>query len=85
MKSLSNGEHPYTENDWKIADMMGQYWANFAATGDPNGKGLPEWPAFASAKGKSTMQLGDNSGPIPAATDARIDFFRRWFASRPQM
>jgi carboxylesterase type B len=85
MKSLSNGEHPYTENDWKIAYMMGQYWANFAASGDPNGKGLPEWPAFASANGKSTMQLGDHPGPIAAATDARIDFFRRWFTSRPQM
>jgi para-nitrobenzyl esterase len=85
MKSLANGDHPYTDNDWKIAGMMSQYWANFAATGDPNGKGLPEWPAFTTASGKTTMQLGDGSGPISAATDARIDFFRRWFASRPQL
>lgn len=25
---------------------MGQYWINFAATGNPNGQGLPAWPPY---------------------------------------
>ncbi len=33
----------YDEKDRSLSDMMCTYWANFAKTGDPNGKDLPEW------------------------------------------
>ena len=33
-------DRPWTDEDRRIADIMSSYWANFAATGDPNGKGL---------------------------------------------
>jgi para-nitrobenzyl esterase len=32
--------------DRAMADRMSSYWVNFAKTGDPNGRGLPEWPRF---------------------------------------
>jgi para-nitrobenzyl esterase len=38
--------------DRKLAQAMSGYWVNFARSGNPNGRGLPDWPAFALANSK---------------------------------
>jgi para-nitrobenzyl esterase len=49
-----------------MVDIMMGYWTNFAKTGDPNGAGLPEWPAFnVEDRGRIFLDL---------PTEARPDF-----------
>jgi para-nitrobenzyl esterase len=40
----------FGEPDYKLADLLEQYWTSFANTGNPNAKGLPEWPEFDGAQ-----------------------------------
>jgi Carboxylesterase type B len=45
-----------SDADQRTSDMMATYWTNFAKTGNPNGSGVPEWPAFTEAN-QQTMVL----------------------------
>ncbi|MCL2878342.1 MAG: carboxylesterase family protein [Acidobacteria bacterium] len=39
--------------DKALSELIMSYWINFAGTGDPNGPGLPDWPAFTEADQKA--------------------------------
>ena len=45
-----------------LADKMSSAWINFAKSGNPNAKGLPEWPVYTTAKG-ATM-IFDNQNVV---------------------
>jgi para-nitrobenzyl esterase len=83
MNSLAKLNRPFRPIDHEIADMMSSYWRNFAVSGDPNGPGLPKWPLVNAADLKTIMQLGDGTGPIAITTDARYQFYKRFFAGNP--
>ena len=56
----------WSKSDQRVAEEMSSYWVNFAKSGDPNGAGLPSWPAFTSADSK-VLYLADpvSVGPVP--------------------
>jgi para-nitrobenzyl esterase len=71
----------WTDEDKKLSDIMTSYWANFIATGDPNGKGLPKWDAYnmKTNDGKA-MVLGDTVEFGPQIDVPRLAFFDKFYA-----
>lgn len=44
--AFNNPAASWAHVDRALADAMSSYWVNFATHGDPNGAGVPSWPAL---------------------------------------
>ncbi len=51
----------WTEEDHKVSRIMQQYFANFIRTGNPNGEGLPKWPAIQNDTKVPVMHIDVNT------------------------
>jgi para-nitrobenzyl esterase len=75
----SRPEARWRPEDRKLSDEIGQYWTNFARTGDPNGDDLPKWPTYNAADAWQVMHLNANSGARPDSQRDRYLFFdKEW-------
>ncbi|GGN11318.1 carboxylesterase/lipase family protein [Streptomyces fuscichromogenes] len=79
---LYNTGRPWTSKDYDIADTTASYVARFAATGDPNGSSLADWPALATDT-PQTMELGAGFGTLAVAdSDAKLAFLQTYLQSQ---
>ena len=61
----------WTEDDYKVSKTMQSYFVNFIKTGNPNGKGLANWPATKESKPVSVMRIDVKSEAVKAMTENR--------------
>lgn len=78
-RTVGRGKRAWEPVDTLVSDRMAAYFVNFAGTGDPNGGGLPRWPAY-DPETHQTMRLGESMGPMPVADEAKRAFFGAWLA-----
>jgi len=69
--------------DVALSDLISSYWVNFASTGDPNGTGLPAWPAF-DEKNSSAFYFdqAQTSSARPLPNREKLKAFDEYYARR---
>ena len=71
----------YDETDRHLSDVIASYWVNFATIGDPNGEGLPVWPAY-TRDADEALELGDTVGVRRGIRRDRLDFMDAYYAAQ---
>ena len=62
MGNLStNRVYDWQPEDFKVSEIMQTFFANFIKTGNPNGLGVPQWPAVVADKPAPVMYINVNT------------------------
>ncbi|WP_282136826.1 carboxylesterase/lipase family protein [Seonamhaeicola maritimus] len=65
----------FSEDDYKVSAIMQEYLSNFIKTGNPNGKGLPEWPSVKpNSESPIIMNIDTETKLMPASNDFRLRY-----------
>jgi para-nitrobenzyl esterase len=76
----TNTVYAWTPEDYAVSKLMQEYFANFIKRGDPNGPGLPRWPAIVGGSGADApqfMRIDVKSGAETDTHRARYLFLDR--------
>jgi len=76
--NTSGDASQFDEIDRTVSRAMADAWVQFAKTGNPNGGGLPPWPAY-RAPDYRVLEFGDTATVRSNAHGSEIEFFQRVF------
>jgi para-nitrobenzyl esterase len=67
----TNLVYAWTQEDYKVSGIREGYFANFVKTGNPNGPGLPTWPAASQSESVQIMRIDADTHLQPENHRAR--------------
>ena len=70
-----------TDADRALSERMATIWTQFARTGNPNGEGLPEWPAY-TPENEAYMEFGETVGAKTGLRLAKMELIERAWTKR---
>ena len=76
--NTSGDASQFEELDRTVSGTMAAAWVRFAKTGNPNGGGLPQWPAYRSPDYR-LLDFGDAVTVHSNARSAEVELFQRAF------
>ncbi|QQL50743.1 carboxylesterase/lipase family protein [Mucilaginibacter ginkgonis] len=74
-----NNVYAWTADDEKASATMEEYFANFIKTGNPNGKGLPKWPAVKPGVPAQYININANTKAETETTRNRYLFLDKQY------
>ena len=74
-----NQVYAWTPEDQQVSKVMQEYFANFIKTGNPNGKGLPNWPRFSD---NQRMIIDVNTRAEADRVRGRYEFLDQFYVKK---
>lgn len=73
-QNLIGANRTFGAEDQQVSKLISGYWINYIKTGNPNGPGLPSWPAFNSTS-EMMMRIDTTASPSRTLPPEKLDLF----------